>query len=47
MKKITFQKITSEGIANLAPHVEVMAEAEGLNAHANALRIRRGKINGI
>ncbi len=41
VKKITFQHLTEEGLKNIAPAVEVMAEAEGLTAHAEAVRIRR------
>ncbi len=41
VKKITFQKLSKEGLENIAPTVEVMAEAEGLQAHANAVKIRR------
>ncbi len=39
-KKITFQKITEKGIQNLGSTVEIMAEAEQLIAHKNAIRIR-------
>ena len=38
MKKITFQKLTAEGIATLAPVVVAMAEAESLDAHALAAK---------
>ena len=41
VKKITFQRLNSEGLQNIAPLVEVMAEAEGLAAHARAVAIRR------
>ena len=41
VKKITFQKLTEEGLKNIAKTVELMAEAEGLIAHKNAVRIRR------
>ncbi len=41
IKKITFQEISKEGLDILGPSIEVMAEAEGLDAHANASRIRR------
>lgn len=41
VKKITFQHLTEEGLKNIAPAVELMAEAEGLTAHAEAVRIRR------
>ena len=40
IKKITFQKITANGIQNLGPTIELMAEAEGLMAHKNAVSIR-------
>ena len=40
IKKITFQKLTPEGLRNLAPTIEAMAEAEGLIAHKNAVSIR-------
>ena len=40
VKKVTFQQITKEGIQQVGPTVIVMAEAEGLVAHANAVKIR-------
>lgn len=40
MKKITIQELTPQGIASLAPSIIAMAEAEGLQAHANAVKIR-------
>lgn len=40
LKYITFQKISPEGIRNIGPVVEVMAEAEELIGHKNAIRIR-------
>jgi len=40
VKKITFQHITDEGIKNIGPTVEVLAELEGLQAHRNAVSIR-------
>lgn len=39
-KKITFQKITKQGIKNLGPTIEVMAENEELFAHKNAVTLR-------
>ncbi|WGD34574.1 histidinol dehydrogenase [Olleya sp. YS] len=39
-KAITFQKITKEGIQNIGNSIELMAEAEGLQAHKNAVSIR-------
>lgn len=40
VKKITYQKITEEGIKNLGPTVEIMAENEMLRAHKSAVTIR-------
>ncbi|PJJ79326.1 histidinol dehydrogenase [Mucilaginibacter auburnensis] len=40
VKKITFQYITPEGINNIGPTVEVLAELEGLHAHKNAVSVR-------
>lgn len=40
VKKITFQKLTKEGISTIGNAIEVMAEAEGLFAHKNAVSIR-------
>lgn len=39
-KAITFQEITKEGIQNIGKTIELMAEAEGLQAHKNAVSIR-------
>jgi histidinol dehydrogenase len=43
VKKITFQQLTKDGLDSIAGAVELMAEAEGLQAHANAVRIRKGE----
>ncbi|HJX72233.1 MAG TPA: histidinol dehydrogenase [Bacteroidales bacterium] len=40
VKKITFQKITREGLRKIGPAIEIMAEAENLFAHKNAVQIR-------
>ena len=40
IKKITFQKLTTEGIQNIGPAIELMAEAEELFAHKNAVTLR-------
>lgn len=40
MKSITFQKISKKGIENIGPVIELMAEAEGLQAHKNAVSLR-------
>jgi len=40
VKKITFQQISKQGIQNIGKTIITMAEAEGLDAHANAVKIR-------
>ena len=40
IKKITFQKLTAQGIQNIGPAIELMAEAEELFAHKNAVTLR-------
>lgn len=42
-RKITFQHITEEGIQRIGRTVELMAEAEGLDAHRNAMTVRMKK----
>jgi histidinol dehydrogenase len=40
VKKITYQKLSREGLRNLSEAVIRMAEAEGLQAHARAVEVR-------
>ena len=40
IKKITFQNITRKGIINIGNTIEIMAEAEELIAHKNAVSVR-------
>lgn len=40
IRKVTFQQITADGIKHLGQTIITMAEAEGLDAHAEAVRIR-------
>jgi histidinol dehydrogenase len=40
MKSMTFQKISEKGIQNIGNAIETMAEAEGLQAHKNAVTLR-------
>lgn len=40
VKKITLQSITKQGLANLAKSIVIMAEAESLQGHANAVKYR-------
>lgn len=44
MKNITFQKISENGLLNLGPVIEIMAKAEQLDAHCNAVTLRLNKI---
>ncbi|MBO4463359.1 MAG: histidinol dehydrogenase, partial [Prevotella sp.] len=39
-RKVTFQHLTEEGVRRIGPAVELMAEAEQLDAHKNAMTIR-------
>ncbi len=41
-RKITFQHISPQGIQAIGHAVELMAEAEGLDAHRNAMSLRLG-----
>ena len=40
LKAMTFQRITETGIQNIGKTIEIMAEAEGLQAHKNAVTLR-------
>ncbi len=40
LKSMTYQKITKEGIKTIGKAIELMAEAEGLQAHKNAVTLR-------
>ncbi|MHA7057159.1 histidinol dehydrogenase [Aquimarina sp. M1] len=40
MKSMTFQKLSEDGIKNIGKAIELMAEAEGLQAHKNAVTLR-------
>ena len=44
-RKITFQHLTEDGIRHIGRAVELMAEAEQLNAHKNAMSVRIRAIN--
>jgi histidinol dehydrogenase len=45
LKSITFQEISKEGLLNIGNSIEIMADAEGLQAHKNAVTIRLKEIN--
>jgi len=40
VKLITVQEYSAQGIAQLGPHAALIAEAEGLTGHAEAIRTR-------
>ncbi len=40
VKKITYQQLDQEGLKNIGKAVELMAEAEGLRGHAEAVKVR-------
>ncbi|MEX2350013.1 MAG: histidinol dehydrogenase, partial [Flavobacteriaceae bacterium] len=44
-KSITFQEISKKGIRKIGKAIEIMAEAEGLQAHKNAVTIRLNNLN--
>ncbi len=44
-KAVSFQEISKEGLINIGPSIELMAEAEGLFAHKNAVSLRLDDIN--
>ena len=45
MKKITFQEVSKAGLQAIGPAVEIMAAAEGLDAHKRAVTLRLEAIN--
>jgi len=47
VKKITFQKITAQGLQNIGPAIEIMAAAESLDAHKNAVTIRLNTLKNV
>lgn len=47
IKKITFQKITPQGLQNIGPTIELMAAAEQLEAHKNAVTLRLKDLNNV
>ena len=47
LKKITFQHLTEKGIQNIGPAIELMADAENLFAHKNAVTVRLKNLNHV
>ena len=45
VKKITFQQINEQGILNLGPVIETLAEIEGLQGHKHAVTLRLNSLN--
>ena len=43
VKKITFQELTKQGLEELAPTLETLADLEGLEGHRRAVRVRLEK----
>ena len=46
-RKITFQHLSEDGVKSIGNAVVTMAESEGLEAHANAMRMRIKKVGDI
>ena len=47
VKKITFQKLSGEGLKNIGPSIELMAEAEKLLGHKKAVSVRLKKLKNV
>jgi histidinol dehydrogenase len=47
VKKITFQQLTPQGLQQIGPAVEQLAEAEGLQAHRNAVAVRLNYLSSL
>jgi len=47
VRKITFQNLSAQGIQNIGPAIECMAEAEQLFAHKNAVSLRLKSLKNV
>ncbi|WP_343605002.1 histidinol dehydrogenase [Fluviicola sp.] len=47
VKKITYQRVSKEGLVNLGPTVIAMAEAEALAGHAEAVKVRLSRSGAL
>ncbi len=47
MKRMTVQELSSAGLQDLGPTAVTIADLEGLDAHANAVKIRLASLNGV
>jgi histidinol dehydrogenase len=45
MKRMTIQELTADGLRDLGPTAITIAELEGLDAHANAVKVRLDRLN--
>lgn len=45
MKRMTVQELTADGLRDLGPTAIAIAELEGLDAHANAVKVRLDRLN--
>ncbi|HBN88702.1 MAG TPA: histidinol dehydrogenase, partial [Rheinheimera sp.] len=46
-RRFTVQKLSEQGIRNIGPAIVTLAEAESLDAHANAVRLRLVELTTI
>ena len=46
-RRFTVQKLSAQGMRNIGPAIVTLAEAESLDAHANAVRLRLTELNSI
>jgi histidinol dehydrogenase len=46
-KKISFQEVNQEGIKSIGPAIELMAEAESLTGHKNAVSLRLKNLRNV
>lgn len=46
-RRYTVQKLTTDGMRNIGPAIVTLAEAESLDAHANAVRLRLAELNNM
>jgi len=47
VRKITFQEVSREGLLTIGPAIELMAQAENLSGHKNAVRVRLKKSDDV
>lgn len=46
-RRFTVQKLSAQGMRNIGPAIVTLAQAESLDAHANAVRLRLAELNSI